>query len=1814
MEKMKDARIRVVGMRQAFVKRCLSAVTGLVTVIAMGIAADYAIGPAWAASSEATAILDEAPLLAEEGFQAASPSNTAAKNDIPTSRAAASSDHALGPDPGKGFVRLPGHVLDAMAKATPVDASTAPSSDQASKRNALLRPLTLTLVLKRGDQFGFDQYLKDVYDPQSKNYQRFLSQSQITKRFGPSKRSYSETLAYLRGNGLKVVEGSKNRMTLTVRGTRAQVDKAFLIHVGDYKIGETDFYANDADPALPASLAAHVLSIDGLSSLSKPESVYQVVVNCNKANGAGTAAAKACIKKGYKAVNSVAGALYCYIFIIATVWLAGAANAVGGSGVQYASQLARAGGSGAAASGFYATTQGCLWPNAFANQWNTAGGYVSGSTSGSIKRQTPFAAGASSPAFADGTGQTVGLVEFDGFYQSDVSDYLATQGAASTEIDNLSVIPVNGGVSTPGSGEAEVLLDIDTVMSFAPGAKVAVYEAPFSGQASSYSAVFNAMINGGVTIISNSWASCEDQVSEASARGVDSVLQAAAAAGISVFNGTGDSGSSCLDGSANTVSMPADSPNATAVGGTMLPNGFGPSYTYNGEQWWDGTTESPSTGQGGFGVSKFFSRPTYQDAVNGGAMRSIPDVVAVADPYDGIEFCQADNGGCPNGQLSGGTSFSTPEWAAIAALLNQTQAKNIGFFNPVIYPLAASDAFHTAASMGSDFAHVGLGSPNLNVMARLLKGQTVGVPDAATSRVTPLAPIGTAQLSVVNGALSASLPADGSTQAGVVVTLYDANLNTVSGKTVTLTASSANAKISAASGPSTVANGAVTFTMTDLVAETVTLTATDTTDGVALTPVTLTFGVPRAASAGISANPPTVAADGSTAATIVVTLLDSLGRPTPGKAVTVSDAGAHAVISGPTPAVTDANGQIQFSATDQINEAVTFTAVDVTDENLPIPGSATVTYSGSTSTACGVGTVPVAGSGYTITAFITGIPAAANLFYGNANIGCPGAGTPVFTSSGAVLVTDFLNGNIYQTSLSGGAVSTNNILGTLTPALGPLVYGKDGSAYATLGDENGDVVQVDPTTGAQLRVVASGLTCPAGLAVDPLSGDLFFDDDCTGAGTDNASIFRVIDPANTNTSSPTSVVVYATLPATPNADLAFAPNGTLYAVSGYYYAPDAPLEQVSGTNSTTVTVTPVTGITSNYGVAIGAANSDGSAQSLVVNSSTGVLSLVPIANPSAATVIVSSDSPGPGVVGPDGCMYSAGHDTIYKIANSTGGCIFAAANPVPSILLTPATVSPNPAQGGTQTFTAALKNVTTLSGVRVDFQVTGANPQAQLADTDASGNATITYQAVQAGTDTVIATATAGSSPLISNTAQVTFTAGKDVAIMSLNSSPQGGTINAPVTVVASLSDISNPTASLAGQAVTFTEGSSSCTATTNIAGVANCSLTPSTVGSGTLTASFAGSSTLAAATESVHFNVSAGLTPAPTVSLSVSPGTIAAGSAATLTWSSTNATSCAASGSWSGSEATSGSQTVTPPTNGSYSYTLTCAGAGGSGAATALLAATLVAVNVTAKSGGGAMTWYALIALGLLVLLRFKGMGGVPGAAAMRARSRGHFIGVALFGMVVVCASSNLARADQSSAQPDASGSPYYAGIRVGSMPLRQDSTKIDEGLASLGFPDVTATSDISGAAGTVFVGYEFTAHTAVELGYTYRDSTTAHLTGTIPSADKLTLLLQDTTELTRGYGNIVSLSYAGRFEVLPRFSLEPRLGGFFWATKAVAITLDDRIDTTHEGGGVTAGLTAAYRVWHGLEVGVSVDHYRGFPNNIATLYAGTLEWRFGR
>lgn len=247
---------------------------------------------------------------------------------------------------------------------------------------------------------------------------------------------------------------------------------------------------------------------------------------------------------------------------------------------------------------------------------------------------------------------------------------------------------------------------------------------------------------------------------------------------------------------------------------------------------------------------------------------------------------------------------------------------------------------------------------------------------------------------------------------------------------------------------------------------------------------------------------------------------------------------------------------------------------------------------------------------------------------------------------------------------------------------------------------------------------------------------------------------------------------------------------------------------------------------------------------------------------------------GGGIIGPDGCLYIPAANALYRLTDPTGGCSFIATNATPAISLTPTAVSPNPAQGTSQTFTATIRNLAVPTGTPVTLGVLGPNLQALLVRTDANGQAVFSYTGTFTGTDTLVAIATVGSQTLTSNEAKVTWADGKHATFLTLNPSPRSGTPSQPVTVVASLTDLSViPPVPVIGVAVTFTLGSAQCVGTTNSNGIASCTLVPSVVGIGTLTATFVGSNQFVGSTASTGFNILAAAGPSCTPSTEVCDG-----------------------------------------------------------------------------------------------------------------------------------------------------------------------------------------------------------------------------------------------------------------------------------------------------------------------------------------------------
>ena len=179
---------------------------------------------------------------------------------------------------GSAMVRIPGHVLSAPASAKRVDS--------VKESAAAGQALTLTIVLKRDEQKEFDRYLSEIYNPHSVHYRKYLTPKQVSDRFGPTQHEYESLISYLSANGLRLINGSSNRLTITMRGSRAQVERATHTKIRDYRFGNATFYANQNDPSLPDDLASHVASIEGLSNLAHPHRVFNFdpIKNCTDEN------------------------------------------------------------------------------------------------------------------------------------------------------------------------------------------------------------------------------------------------------------------------------------------------------------------------------------------------------------------------------------------------------------------------------------------------------------------------------------------------------------------------------------------------------------------------------------------------------------------------------------------------------------------------------------------------------------------------------------------------------------------------------------------------------------------------------------------------------------------------------------------------------------------------------------------------------------------------------------------------------------------------------------------------------------------------------------------------------------------------------------------------------------------------------------------------------------------------------------------------------------------------------------------------------------------------------------------------------------------------------------------------------------------------------------------------------------------------------------------------------------------------------------------------------------------------------------------
>jgi subtilase family serine protease len=529
-----------------------------------------------------------------------------------------------------GTKTLPGHVLAVTSKLT--------ATGQLPATNRL----RLAIGLPIRDQGALDILLRQIYDPASPNYKKYLTPAEFAAQFGATEQDYQSVIAFARANNLTVEATHPNRLVLDVSGSVADIEAAFQVKLQSYKhpTEARTFFAPSSEPVVSASLP--ILQVCGLDNYYLPQSQIRHPApksNSGAASSAGTSAGP---------------------------------NVGSGPGGSY-----------------------------MAADLRTA--YVPGTT-------------------LTGAGQSVGLVQFDGFFPSDIATYAAANNMVNPP--QVVVVPVDGGVPYPGFGNIEVAMDIEMIFAMAPGVStVYVYEAP---NPSPWVDILSRMANDNLAKqLSSSWGGGPPNPL------AEQIFQQMALQGQSFYDAVGDT--DAFVDQVNPPEFPAESPNITLVGGTVLTTGTGSTYSFE-QVWNDRFPRYPGYQGTCGGISPDYAIPTWQQGVsmasNGGSttQRNMPDVAMIA-----FNIWIAYDGGT-TGPDGGGTSSAAPLWAAFTALVNQQAVSaghaTVGFVNPALYSIASGpnylNCFHDVtagdntwpASPNNFFAVpgydlcTGLGTPN----------------------------------------------------------------------------------------------------------------------------------------------------------------------------------------------------------------------------------------------------------------------------------------------------------------------------------------------------------------------------------------------------------------------------------------------------------------------------------------------------------------------------------------------------------------------------------------------------------------------------------------------------------------------------------------------------------------------------------------------------------------------------------------------------------------------------------------------------------------------------------------------------------------------------------------------------------------------------------------------------------------------------------------------------------------------------------------------------------------------------------------------
>jgi subtilase family serine protease len=364
-------------------------------------------------------------------------------------------------------------------------------------------------------------------------------------------------------------------------------------------------------------------------------------------------------------------------------------------------------------------------------------------------------------AGTNGTGQTIAVMGQSSIVTSDIESFESAAGLTVKDPTQV-IVPGSGSPQTFAGDEGESDLDLEWSGGIAPGAQIYFVYTGSDSSFGVFDSLQYAIDEKIGNIISVSYGICEPELQgsaaletvlqQAATQGQSVVAAAGDSGSTACYAGVPTTQNQLPPLTTQeqlAVSYPASSQYVTGVGGTEITTADDASTnstywegqastdeitslkTYIPEVVWNDDTAAIAAGStslsaGGGGVSTLYTtKPTWQTGVPGipsDSKRDVPDVSFYASPdLPGYLFCTSDTSdwvpasagaaaqaaSCNSGfrdastqdlTIAGGTSFATPVFAGMVAILNQEKGYTAGqgLLNPTLYTLAANSTSYAS--------------------------------------------------------------------------------------------------------------------------------------------------------------------------------------------------------------------------------------------------------------------------------------------------------------------------------------------------------------------------------------------------------------------------------------------------------------------------------------------------------------------------------------------------------------------------------------------------------------------------------------------------------------------------------------------------------------------------------------------------------------------------------------------------------------------------------------------------------------------------------------------------------------------------------------------------------------------------------------------------------------------------------------------------------------------------------------------------------------------------------------------------------------